>query len=269
MGSAMKGSVEGRRLTLQSMGTIRAPFETDTIVLTLADGTTISLPGYPRDMAVAIETMGNNGATEHMAGLIHALAEKLLSEGEIDEAQYEAIKALATQGERMAKQMKIAEDAFAQYKIHDIGYRDPLKSQSQNLALHNKRAVQTRKIQVQDVDGNWMSLRKLVQTVGFYGPSPYQLSPTQTPGKHLAKPGKELATFLSLYKATDQSKAMKDPAVAKLMSHLVGEIVGMGEYVESTVSAQETAHAVRVTRENSDTICTVGHGDLSNGVQCI
>jgi hypothetical protein len=274
MGPALNASQEDRRLTLHPMGTLvqdntHVPFETTILTLTLADGTTIAVPGYPKDITMAIETMGNNGATDYLSGLMKTLAESLLEEGTIDHDQFESLMALATQGERMAKQMAIAEEALEKWKIYDVLSIDPSLSPEQNYAIHKARNGMISSIPVQDVDGNAVSLLQLVSSVGFVGPSTYELSPTLAPGEGLANPGAEMAHFLSLYHAAGASEIMGDPAVSLLMSHLVGEIAMMGEFVESLASAQETAQAVSVTRENSNTICTVGGGDLSNGVRCI
>jgi hypothetical protein len=82
-----------------------------TLTFQLPDGTSITLDDFPASMSALIETEGVNGATEKYLNAIRELADKLLAEGKITEAEANQIKALSNLGFDMADTIAMAEQA--------------------------------------------------------------------------------------------------------------------------------------------------------------
>jgi hypothetical protein len=99
--------VDSKKLILQPLG--RNPLTRD-VKLTLRDGSSIQLEGYPSNLQNLIETLGPNGATDTLSEALLNLAKNLLAEGKITTEEANKLSQLANLGHVLAKNQRIRED---------------------------------------------------------------------------------------------------------------------------------------------------------------
>lgn len=80
-----------------------------TVMVTLSNGNTLSIPNYPMNLAQSIETLGPNGTTDILADSLMAVARQL--KDSIPEDEFNQLKALSEQGHRMAALQGLLEQA--------------------------------------------------------------------------------------------------------------------------------------------------------------
>jgi hypothetical protein len=261
-------------LQIRSLGMMEHPYDTQTLRLTLQNGRTVEIPNVPTRLSDALETTGVSGSTRRMASILQTLADRL--KNELSPTDYNALKSLADKGLRMAQQEAIIEKALAQYDLDRMfpgpTYQNPKQPTQAELmqlvdSIHARRAF-INGLAVTDVDGNQTTIGQLAPQLGYSGPAPWELQATLAPNENIPNAGTELSGLLSAYQNASQTSLMQDPTVASLVSNLVGRIVLMGDYVESTMTVEEMRIMAQTTKTNADTICRTGGGQGAQGYTC-
>jgi polyhydroxyalkanoate synthesis regulator phasin len=81
--------------------------------ITTVNGTVISLPNNPTGISKTVATSGANGTTALLANQIESVAQQLLATGELTEAQYNSLMALANQGHQIGELERTIEQTAA------------------------------------------------------------------------------------------------------------------------------------------------------------
>jgi hypothetical protein len=203
-----------------------------------------------------VQTAGANGSTEILASQIDSTAALLLSQGKIDQAQYDILMKLANQGHQVAQIQSMISDALR------------LSNGSYDQFANTKF----------DWNGQSYTAIELTKLIGFNGPTPEYF------GNHdilasgaSAEPA--MATFLNLYKQAASSGALTDPAAKSTIDSASAQIAGLGEVTENVMQGlaggeYSTADQVMKTKEAAMTttmdarkVCTTGDFQ-DNGVLC-
>ncbi|MBY0405024.1 MAG: hypothetical protein K2X66_14080, partial [Cyanobacteria bacterium] len=135
----LKNDGHSKSLRLRPLGS--NPY-TQTVLLTLSDGSSLDLENYPTDINSLVETLGPNGTTDLLVDAIRQLAQKLLAKGEITQAQANQLMALANSGHSWSNTQGVIEsavrDSGRNKEIFDAQVRPVLsKMYEQRLSISN------------------------------------------------------------------------------------------------------------------------------------
>jgi Flp pilus assembly pilin Flp len=211
-----------------------------TMTLTLQNGTTINLPGYPEDLSKTILTVGANGTTEILLAQLNRLIQELVDKGEIYPEQASSLSVLANHGHEIAEREKFIENYLAQHK-----------------------------------DASELPLVPVV-----YNGETYPDIRDLAASLDIMATGKQKGAQLALSKELDKaiaSGALKDPAIKALVELLVGNISSIADTVsnatgscaDSRITPDEVIDymASKQSHHNSTRICDTGNGQ-DNSVYC-
>lgn len=249
-----------------------------TLTVTLDDGTRLSMPNYPTNMALAIETDGANGATEKLLASLDALIAQLESAGKLSSTESAQLKALSNSGHTLSDIMGHTEKELASF-------------QGSKAALMNHYNINAPNVNRE----NWIERLDWRQSVDPHAVNqyvPFSSLPPQVVsqfsvldfGKTMENRdasyiSKDYAAFLQNYAAVEQSGVMQNSQLKAVVHDLSNQLVRVGLTLRSSIY-QAGAAGVDVTPDkiisltssslaHSDAkgICHTGKGSDS-GVQC-
>ncbi|MGE0199463.1 MAG: hypothetical protein AB7P76_00690 [Candidatus Melainabacteria bacterium] len=203
------------------------------ISVTLVNGKTLLLQGYPQDLSKMVESSGANGTTVQLANMLISLAEQLEASGEIPAETKNTIVAMANQG-------------------YEIAYIEGLIESASNATSNNNGFMDT----PVKYHGASMTVQDMANLIGF---SNTHLGSSDALDPNGAYPA--LEKFLNLYVQVDKSGTVKDPAARLAMEALVSEIALLSEDVEGLTAAyMDELLPSQVSKRNSSSICKMGNG---------
>ncbi|MBY0405025.1 MAG: hypothetical protein K2X66_14085 [Cyanobacteria bacterium] len=271
----LKNDGHSKSLVLRPLGS--NPF-TQTIQLTLSDGSSLDLENYPTDIKSLVETLGPNGTTDLLVDAIRQLAQKLLAKGEITQAQANELSALANSGHSWANSQGVIESALRDSRGNKALFESkvsPLMTQlsSQfatldkidpeavkffNLNVINAKPILDAQGKVmKDAQGNYMYDSNNVETSHY---TPLQVS------------------FANSYAQASKSGIFQDPVVKKVVDSLSHNIFQLGSVsINLTTQVLKSQYQFNLSDFNqsvqkqidgqSSNICAVGGGN-DTGVSC-
>lgn len=210
------------------------------------------------ELATKVQTTGANGSTSVLAQQLAALAEKMLADGRIDEAQYNILMDLSNQGHKMAQTMGMLEDALR------LAGGDAEKFKSMTFA----------------VDGQTYNALELSRLIGFDGPVPEYFQEADILGGGPGA-GQQMTQFLDLYNQALASGALNDPAIRATVDSASTQIANVSEATEHNIGQFAALGSINlngpddlaqlagasITNMNSSKICTAGNF-TDNGTLC-
>ncbi|MBY0402555.1 MAG: hypothetical protein K2X66_01545 [Cyanobacteria bacterium] len=249
---------------------------TSRVLLTLSDGTQITLSQYPTNLKLSIESIGADGTTDLLANALIELAQKLANENKITPDQSTALIKLANSGHHLAKVEGLISDAVEktyhhpeQFGSQTIQYEgQPLEmfyvahllggagGVSDNDILNQKNILKPLN------PGTSLALRDLIS--GY-----------SNAAEGIKNQGAFLNSFTELYSDVLHSGALKEPSVSNLVKSLAAEIYtlsqntayvtrGLARQSDSVTNASEFKQVLIQNTENSHInsrgICIVGNG---------
>jgi len=226
------------------------------LTITMANGKTITIDAYPKNLAKTVETLGTNGTTAILADNLSAMADQLLTAGEITPEEANLFHQLANQGHRIASIEKLFEDAAT-------------KSGSDKQAFLNLPIVFD--------DKTYATPLELVDSIGYN---------KKLGSGEWVPDGNESAKLLNLQKQLVDSGALNDPAIKDIVNDLVYVINETSDHFQNNVYAidetslapkdmqkqiasdiQESDLASYLTDNTSADICKTGKGK-DTGKKC-
>lgn len=221
----------------------------------------IDLSSY-QSLAKEIQTAGANGTTEIMADRIEVLAHEKLAQGEITQAQYNQLVALANQGHRLGALNKLAEE-FVANASPGTNFKD----------------------QTVIFDGKRYTLSEFTSLFGFH--QPYEEGMLTSPLDAGKFANTEMSTFIRFYDQAVANGALADPATQVEVKKLSADIASINdsvlfalddlafeakiqpqEFTTSIVSRIAGMDAPQSTNQKSAVICNFGHGQDTTGIHC-
>lgn len=205
-----------------------------------------------------LQTTGANGSTVILANQIASAAALSLSEGKIDQAQYDALMQLANQGHKMAKIEAMVESA--------------LKLANGNMDTFNTMTFV--------IEGKTYTASELAYSVGSLGLNPQNLGEQSILNASNASPQAEMQKFLDLYNQVTTSGALSDPVISSSVQSASTQIAMLGELTEdaiynlnhgmatdASIEGVLAAQAANATHMASSSICVAGNFQ-DNGILC-
>ena len=195
-----------------------------------------------KPLADKIQTTGANGTTKLLAKHLEALAEQLLAQGKITEAQNESILRLANQGHYIAEIERLIEQAIT--------------SQQSTVMF----------------EGKTYELRAIASQIAFTNRGPLHFAEGDILSEYTAYQQPEMTKFVALYQDVMSSGIASDPLVATTIQSAATQIANIAESLEDSVfrpseMALKNDLASRVTQMNSTKICQAG-GFRDNSLLC-
>jgi hypothetical protein len=274
----MKNDGNSKSLRLRPLGS--NPY-TQTVLLTLSDGSSLDLENYPTDIRSLVETLGPNGTTDLLVDAMRQLAQKLLAKGEITQAQANQLMALANNGHSWANTQGLVEsvlsDSGGDEAVFDNNVRPVLsKIFEQQLSMNEiaPEAFQlfsitaTRPIPMRDAQGVVMKDEQGNYLYDNTNPQTRTYIPLQV-------------DFANSYAHALKSGALQNPGVKTLVDSLSKNIFNLGSASIVTANmitytsdrdyqlnpSQYNQTAVKLIHNNASNICAVGGGNDS-GISC-
>jgi hypothetical protein len=234
---------------------------------------TVLLKDFTGNLEDAIETNGADGTTRHHAQLIEALARDLLAKEVITPDQANSLISLANKGYFLADQQEVIKEAFAKVDFSQFKAINRNMSQGEMYSLAAARIGPISKISVKDALGESMSLQKLVERVGFFGPPAWTIPGNIKSNQGVGGAGEDIKAFLNDYQAAGKSGVLNQEPVATVISALVSQILIASDMIESKHTQAEMVEIVAQTQAGSADICHVGDGKVAakqqtNSYQC-
>lgn len=220
--------------------------------------TKIQLEQLQMSFSNKLQTTGVNGSTAILANQIASAAALSLSEGKIDQSQYNALMELANQGHKMAKIEAMVENA--------------LKLANGDIGVFNKTTFV--------IDGKTYTANQLANSVGSLSLNPGNLGDQSILNAANAIPQAEMQQFLNLYNQAVSNGALSDPLINSTVQSASTQIAMLGELTEdaiynlnnggatdATLDGVIAAQSSNATHMASGSICTAGDFQ-DNGILC-
>lgn len=255
----------GKAVVLNPMGQIGG---SQSVILSMKDGTILSMKGFAYDTAALVETVGTDGATEEMAAKIMELADKLKAEGKLTDAQYNQLQALSNQAHRIAGLEKLITDTV----IASNANMDSFDNSGMNFEGRGYEpwsfAVMLSTGTTDPINGSFYQPASLLdsETKATFGIDPAQ-----------SKIGTLMMDLLQQYKAAKDGGALDDPSVNQVITTLTRDVTSLGLEtgkmqwnVMNHVWQMEAANqnmAADLTHQDAAHICNTGGGE-DTGVHC-
>jgi hypothetical protein len=265
------------------------------VQLRLSDGTVISLEQYPKETSDLVQVASSDG-TEVLLANLRSLTRQLREKGKITEAQANQLSSLANRGhalanlerqfEQAAKKSGNSKEKFAATRIpyqgkvysptelsHLLGVHSvsslgiPLDAET--YALHTKFL---RAGVVSSLNPDVQKATAKIQQQMNFDPANY---------KPLAI-GKPYYEFLQQFDKVTDSGALREPAVQKVVEHLMSQLISIQTNVGITAIAVaapqkeykgffpgdfQALQASSLSHKKSKSICQTGGGE-DTGVSC-
>jgi hypothetical protein len=274
----MKNDSNSKSLRLRPLGS--NPY-TQTVLLTLSDGSSLDLENYPTDIRSLVETLGPNGTTDLLVDAMRQLTQKLLAKGEITQAQANQLMTLANSGHSWANTQGFIEsavrDSGRNKEIFDAQVRPVLnKFYEQNLTINQiaPEAIQlfsitaSMSIPIRDAQGVVMKDEQGNYLYDSKNPQTRTYIPLQV-------------DFANSYAHALKSGALQNPGVKTLVDSLSKNIFNLGSASIASANritytsgrdyqlnpSQYNQTAVKLIHNNASNICAVGGGNDS-GISC-
>jgi hypothetical protein len=275
-------SAKNKSVHLQPMGTLTPSqalgVSTQTLRITLEDGSILTLNQLPSNLKEAIESLGSNGTTELLLANLDSLIVQMEKAGASDPAQLNRLKALSNQGHRLARIQEALEQAFTQAQAQGIPF--PETSVTFDGVTYKPPTALSLQIGfgVTDMNGAVPSSPEFIQfmrSTGYYG--------TDTSIYERHPPGAELAQFYQELQRATQSGALNQPAVRQVVVELSNRIAAVSDGLEGglhraseeislgkplSVERLRSLSAIDASHHYSGEICQVD-GGRDSGVQCL
>lgn len=257
------------------------------IIITLDDGTQITLPEYPSDMALAIETEGVNGTTEKLLASLDNLIKALEAKGKLEAAESAQLKALSNSGHNIAdiigktetviegfhgnKQQLI--ETYNQYRagdykqnwLYSLSYIRPQEIDDWKRAGHQVNQF----VPVRSISPSTLQELEIVASTD---PFDSRLQPSYI--------STDLAAFLNQYHTAQQTGALKNPQIKSVVQDLSKNLMLVTAQFRTTIHKmgdkdqyQATPDKLRdmvssqLAHNDSKGICRTGNAQ-DNGIQC-
>lgn len=257
-------------------GDIKAkPYPTKEISLRLPDGRVIAVTDYPENMVTAVETAGADGTTKSLASFMSVMAEKLKAAGQINDKQYQSLIDLSNQGFKIGELQSKVQSAYASSDGTDAAYLDKLKALGLNARPSGEPSPLIEELHPIVVDDLYIArpVREFVElnTYGHINATQSMSDAALAAGVNETNPNlapsatSKLIYYLELAK---RSGALDNPAANNIVQYATRDIVRLANASGNALNNQEVAKNIQSTRDNSSTICNVGGGSASSGVQC-
>lgn len=269
-----------KNLSLRPLGS--NPYA-ETIQIVMADGTTITLENYPKDVSKLIETVGADGTTDILVENIRSLAKQLKDKGQITETQYNALEELANNGHNYGMTERLLLDAMARNTTFlTSGFVEDneiltIRQRHFALGVHTNALGEDglpRSRYLADV----LELKPYIESLRGRIDS-FSLERKSSPEFHDNAIGDTMYSFLKAYQKADQSGALANPAIQKVIQSLSKNIVLIGDNFQDTVTLRQVnggstnpesfnfSQASSFSHENAGGICDTGGGE-DTGIHC-
>lgn len=213
------------------------------------------------DLSRSVQTAGANGATKVLANRIATISQEQLAAGKIDQAQFNALMALANQGHHIAQIEKLIETAAAETPQGGDAFRDKMIT----------------------FDGKQLAIYDLYGDIGFK--QDYSEGLLTNPFDTQIESGPEMKQFIALYNQAKASGALNNPAISDELGQLAMQIASIADSMgfagqdisKNILSTSEIKQDIATrlaefdasgrTNRNSSQICGLGNGEDS-GTNC-
>ncbi len=222
-----------------------------TVKITLANGETVTLPGFPGSTSQAVETAGINGATKTLLANMQTFIDKLETAGDLTPEQVNMLRDLANAGHEVAEVERMLEEAAIASGADINAYR--------NMTLTYKGETHT--------VTEWGNL------IGYKGEKIDTFAKNPFDRSKMDYADSPIGIFSLRYEEALKKGAMDDPAIKTVVTYLASEILliaGMAEYqVDNMITTDDLASgaASKLTHLDSGSICNTGGGE-DTGVYC-
>jgi hypothetical protein len=250
------------------------------VTLKLASGKTLVLDSYPLNTGKMLEVAGTNGTTGELLATMRSLARQLLEQGEITQAEYNQMEALANAGHQMAEMERFIEDAIASANGDNRQFFEkPVQFNGREYQSTYHLSYQIAWVTpaaMPGYDPNQVEeLKRALRADGTKTSDLFEDSSSSVPGA-------SLQTFYQQYVSLNQKGVLRDPTVKRVVKDLTERIGMLASSMENNLSGiairQNAGANVPLSQFNqmmisdfshihSAGICNAGGGHDS-GVQC-
>jgi hypothetical protein len=266
-----------KSLRLRPLGS--NPF-TQTIQLTLSDGSSLALENYPTDIKSLVETLGPNGTTDLLADSLKSLAKQLLSQGKITPDQANTLMKLSNHGHSWARTQGFFEDAVVESEGDKARFEGKVKPILDELYNSTRFVTPDRfdseVIKLFKMDNTYSAVKLDAQGLALKGANGMYAIDSSTQLKAYYIPVQ--VEFANAYTEASKSGALQDPVVKQVVASLSQNIFSIGSLtIASAVRVLTPAFQLKpsdlnltVKQEldgNSSNICAAG-GGKDTGVYC-
>lgn len=247
------------------------------LTLQLAGGQSLTLPGYPMDLALSVEVDGSNGTTEKLLANLNSLAQQLKANGSISETQFNQLEALSNNGHRIAQVEQLLENAAANAKTKAEFANQTITYEGKTFSVGQALVLIGGSIDLAPGD----RLTDLVTPVTQFDTelTNQLVLDSGMHEKQITGYGYLFADYVTSYSEILNTGGLQQPAVKQVVSDLSRKILDISvktsraamNTLVSDTDVQPRGFNNQVASDLSHThsagICTVGGGEDS-GVQC-
>lgn len=247
------------------------------VTMTLADGTVVTLPNYPDNLAQSVETVGANGTTEELAKFIALTAEKLKAAGEIDETQYLSLIRLSNQGFKISGIQAKVQQAFETNLNNEFSQGNDWEygTELQKLGIS---VIQTGFEPEYGVHHTFMipALYSDDTTPGsLENSASYDFTdlgsntyPSIAVLEYQVNNSPDISQMGLLLEIARRQGALNNPKTKALVEFATRDIVRLANASGNAFNNQEIADNVKQSQRDSTSICDAGNGNANSGVSC-